>query len=477
MLGVLPGGPREPLHALEPHREIRLGRGLLQTARRIRKRARRIAERPLGDGRRLHEDPELALGRFGVLRLDVEDAEQLVLIALRFVERAENPGGFSTRARVLEKQLERGATRRVRRIDRERLAVGVEGGRKLGQLGLPHRAEAREEREAIDGRLGEAELRLERLRQILPAIRDLVERLQRAKRRALRAKVIHDRAVREDRLGHIRELVGEDRRRARHEHLARVTIVGLSLAHAQDVDEHAPVLRPFVQAIECGERALVGRILVEASAPGAHGVFRAIEHGVVELTEPPVDLAPRGDVVFELHFDLEDARELHAVAGGGVNALERAARGQRDRRVVGGNLEDLRVHALGARRVVELVFVDARDVAEDLGARKRRARGGGRLGEHLGRAFVGPESARDFEHARARTRVVGIDGHEARKRLESASVIAKALVAKLGHAPEEHAPFARRLHELEMDLEHAHQIRDLVTLGVHRLEHNRRTRA
>ena len=87
------------------------------------------------------------------------------------------------------------------------------------------------------------------------------------------------------------------------------------------------------------------------------------------------------------------------------------------------------------------------------------------------------EAARDLEHPLARPRVVGVERQEPREGLERPGVVAQALVAQLGDAPEQLAPLVRAGRELEVDLEHAHELRDLVALGVHGLEDDRRARA
>lgn len=70
----------------------------------------------------------------------------------------------------------------------------------------------------------------------------------------------------------------------------------------------------------------------------------------------------------------------------------------------------------------------------------------------------------------------GIERQEARERVERTGVVAQTLVAELGDPPEEIPSLVDGLCELEIDLEHAHEVGHLVALRVHRLEHNRRAR-
>src|SRR4029077_9064625 len=105
-----------------------------------------------------------------------------------------------------------------------------------------------------------------------------------------------------------------------------------------------------------------GRILVEPRAPRVDRPLRVLEHRLAELPEPPKELAPRLGVVLELHLDAQDARELRALACARVDPLERAGAGERDGRVFRRELEHLPVNPLGARAVVELIFVDLRNL-------------------------------------------------------------------------------------------------------------------
>ena len=182
-------------------------------------------------------------------------------------------------------------------------------------------------------------------------------------------------------------------------------------------------------------------------------------------------------VFLQLHLDAQDVAELPVVARRGEDALQRAARREGDGGVVRRQLQDLPVHGLGPRHVVELALVEARDVGQDLGARQGRDRRCGRRGEDPRRPLVGVEAPRDLQQALARPRVVGIQGEQAREGVEGPRVIAQALVAKLGHPAKESPPFVHAGRELQVDLQDAHQIRHLVARCVHCLEDHRRARA
>ena len=169
--------------------------------------------------------------------LDVEHAKQLRLLAVRLVQWAEDLGGVGRDARIVEQRLERLTARRVGGIERQRLAARFDRTRDVRQLLAPHGLETTEEREAIDERVGEAELGFERLGDVRPALGQLVEHRQRRQRRAVGAKVVDDGAISEDRLVDVDELFGERGRSSHHERLARVTVGRMPLSDAEDLDE------------------------------------------------------------------------------------------------------------------------------------------------------------------------------------------------------------------------------------------------
>jgi len=90
---------------------------------------------------------------------------------------------------------------------------------------------------------------------------------------------------------------------------------------------------------------------------------------------------------------------------------------------------------------------------------------------------VRAEPARDLEHPLARARVVGVQWQEARERLDGPRVVAQPLVAQIRDAAEQVATLVGLLRELQVDLEYAHELGDLVTARVHRLEDDGRARA
>ena len=140
-------------------------------------------------------------------------------------------------------------------------------------------------------------------------------------------------------------------------------------------------------------------------------------------------------------------------------------------------MHDLAIHGVRSRDVVEVALVQSRDVHQYLGAghRGRRGRRGGR--KHAGGPLVCVQPTRDLEHAVTSARVLRVEGEQPREGIERPRVVAKSLVAKLGHAPQQVAPLVGRRSELEVDLEHAHELRHLVALGVHGLEDDGRSGA
>ncbi len=212
---------------------------------------------------------------------------------------------------------------------------------------------------------------LERVGEVLPAIGHLVERRERSERRPVGAEVVDHRAVREDGLVDVAQLVGQRRRDAYEERAPSTPVVRHPLSRTEHVDELAPALRALVETVERRERLRVDGIVLEPRAPSLDRAARVVEHGLAQLAETPPQLAPRGRVVFELDLDAQDLGEASAVSAG-VDALERTARRKRDGCVVRCELQDLAVDLLGAGDVVELVLVEASHVHQDLGARQRR---------------------------------------------------------------------------------------------------------
>ncbi len=475
-LDVLARGGGEPLGALDPRRQLGIGHRLAEAAGRVRERANGVAERTLGHLRGARDCRELRGHGVGVLRLDLEDAEELLVLAVGLVQRVEDLRGLEARARVVEQGLERRTAALVRRLDRERLPVRLDGGSDVAELLLPHLAEAREDAQLVVRGLRQAEVGLERLRQVQPAVGELVQRRERGERRPVGAVVVDDGAVREDRGGDVGEALGERPRDAHEERAPAFAVVGLALAGPQDLHELRPALGALVQPVEGRERVRVARVVLEPRAPRLDGAARVVEHGLAQLAQAAEELAARLGAVLEADLDAEDLSELLAVAAR-VDALERPARGQRDRRVVRRELEHLPVHGLGARRVVEVVLAEAREVHQDVGARHGRGPGGGGGGEHARGALVRREAPGDLQGALAGARVVGVERQEPRERLERAGVVAQALVAQVGHAAEQIAPLVGAGRELEVDLEDAHELGHLVSGGVDGLEDDRRARA
>ena len=474
-VGVGAGSLGESLGMRDPRRDGGVSGGLAQRLGRVPEGLRGLRERALGDlyGARIEAEPRLEIRL--ALDLDVEDAYQLGVMSGGLVERPQDLRCLAACVdlRVLIEELfERRARGDIRRIERERLAIGVDGGVDFDQPLAPHVAELGEERDPIGlgaRRLQEPELGLERLREVGPLLGLLVELHERAEHRAVGAEVVEHRAIREDRLWHVRETVAEGLRGADHQRLARFAAVGLPLADAEHVDERAVIAATLVEPVESGERLLVGGIVLEPGFPGRDRRGVVLQVVLEERAEARVQLAPHGDRLFELHLDQEHIREVAVLAARHVDSFERPNCRQRDGRVVRREIHDLPVDGLGAIGLLA-PLVDLRDLGEELGARLGRLGVLGGDEHHLGGVVETIEPLRDLQIARASLDVARRERQQARVGLEGALVVGEALVAQLGDAPKQIAALDVVGHELEADLEDANEVAHLLALGVDALQ-------
>ena len=399
------------------------------------------------------------------------------MLRLRLVQRTQDRRGFPPRSAVREQILERGARRRVRWLEDERLSIGLERSVEIAQTCPADVADARKKRETVVGRVDQLKLGLERLGELGPAIRRLVQGAQRGQALALGPEVVDDRPVGQDGLRDVGQLLSERLRNATEQRLPGLGPLAQVLSGSQHVHELPVSLRPFVEVVERDQRRLVGRVVVQPRLPGDDGGLRIVQDGTVELAQSAVEHTTRLHVGLEFDLRLEDGSELDALAGGGIEPLERSRCRQGDRRIGGVDLEDLAVHGLGARSVCKEVLVDVGDLREDLGFRLRCASSRRSLCEDRRNLFVRVGPTGDVQHPLAGVHVVGIERDEAGVRREGAGVVLQALVAELGDAPEELPERLRILRRLQPHFQHANEVTHLVLRLVHLLEDHGRSLA
>jgi hypothetical protein len=467
----------EALDRLDPARDLGLARRELEAADGVAVRARRVAERALGRAQRRLQGGE-ALAR--ILRrrdLDLQHAEQVLGVAVGLVEGAQRLGRVAPRVGEIEHRLERLAAALARRIEEQGLAVRIERAAQVVLVEASHVAEARVEAEAIAHVVGEGEVDLERLLEIVPALGLLVERLERGQRRPLRPELVEHDLPRADGLGHVAE-------RSRQglgglgQGAAAIGRIGLFLlASAQDAHQLAVRRRALVQALERGERGEIGGVVVEALLPGDDGVRRIVEHRLVEAADALVERAALLHVGFEAHLEVQHLGEGLVLALGGADLRERLGRRDHQRGVLRIDREHAAVDLLGAELVLEEVLADARDQHEDLALGGGRGRGVGRGGEHGRDLLVIGEATPDLHEALARVGVLRLERDELGQGRERARVVAQALVAQDAHPAQQIAALGLIRSALATDLQHAHELPDLVLGLVDMLEHLGRAEA
>src|SRR5207253_2091978 len=84
----------------------------------------------------------------------------------------------------------------------------------------------------------------------------------------VRAEVVEDRAIREDRLLHVAELF-ERLGRTDHHRFARLGALRVLLARAENLDERTVIAGTLIEAIERRERFGIARIVLEPRLPRA----------------------------------------------------------------------------------------------------------------------------------------------------------------------------------------------------------------
>ncbi len=173
----------------------------------------------------------------------------------------------------------------------------------------------------------------------------------------------------------------------------------------------------------------------------------------------------------------EHLGDVRAPARGAVNSLERPRGRERQLRVLRVELEDAAVNHLCACRILDRVFVEGRDGAEDVGARLGSVRRIGRLEQNGCRALLRARPMRDFEQTLSRLVVARRERNEAREGVERAGIVAQTLVAKVRDPPEKLTTLPDVGYALETDLEHAHELAHVVARDVDALEDHRRARA
>ena len=320
-------------------------------------------ERPLGHLHRLREHRQLGVRHVGILRLDLEDPEQVQMFAVLFEQRTQEPRGFAPHRRLVEQALKRSAARGVGAVDRERARVRLEARGEIGDLRLPDVAEPSEELEPLAVGVREPQVRLESLREVDPPLGGRVEPLERAEGRLFSAEVVDHRAVGQDRLRHVGELAGEDLRGARHQGAPGVIVCRGALTCAQDLDERAPLGRALVETIQRLERALVRRLLGEALLPRRDRGRQVRQDALGELAKTSEELAPDLAPLLQLHLDRQHLRDVRAPPRRAVDPLEGARGRKGQRRVLRVDLEHTPVDALRPQRIADRVLEEGGDGA------------------------------------------------------------------------------------------------------------------
>jgi hypothetical protein len=177
-LRVLVRDRREPLDPGNPRRQLRLGDGFAQSASRVGKCPRGRSERTIGDVDAPRDGGQPLGGRIGVLRLDLEDAKEAVMQAVRFVKRSKDRGDFLLSGGLVEQRLERAPRAGIGRIDDESAAVRVDRRGDVVELRLPDVSQPREKSKLVRRRIGERHVALERFGELPPAARALVQRCE-----------------------------------------------------------------------------------------------------------------------------------------------------------------------------------------------------------------------------------------------------------------------------------------------------------
>ena len=300
-------------------------------------RARRVAELELAYGGELgvHGETLVVLAEIGE---DIEDPRELLPLDFALVDRREDLSrgeslGSDLRTRPTdEHRLERDERRLVRRIDRERLAIGLDGARKIRKAARRDFADPMAQGDRLVDVQRVRGLPLEYADQIVPALGGAVEPLERLHRLAVVGIDVEHAAVGLDRLVAIADLVIVDLT----EHVEHA----LALARlARDLglpDVDVAKLRPPLEANEQPlERIESGDILgidLEHTAVDLDGARRVFEHVLQHLGRLEAGLLLRGDI--PERFDLAGQRrhERPHLVRRNVDTLERVERGQAARR-------------------------------------------------------------------------------------------------------------------------------------------------
>ena len=459
--------------------------GLLEGPLRVRVRARWVPERPLGGRERLLQALDALGGAVGDLGLDVEHLEELLCVPVGLVQGVQHLGGVATRVGELEHLLERGARRRVGRLDRERLTVRLEGAVEVRQVLAPHVAEPAIERDLVCRLVGEREVGVDDLSEVLVALGLLVQARERGVSSAIGAEGLEHGSPGLGRFGDVADRTRQHLSGLDHRSLALVGVGGDLLALLEHADQLAVRPLGLVQTLQGAERLLVAAVVCEAQAPRVDRLRSIFEHRFVEIAETLEQRLARVDRLLQLDLDLERLCEGRVAPGVGLKARQRASRWSDDRHLVGIDGEDPAIDLLGPGRVPEGGLEQVGDEHEDLGADAWRLGvvGGGR--EHGLHALVLVDALADLDEALADPVVVGDQRDQLGERLEGPGVVVEALVLQLADAAEQGLPLfglaflgggrvlralSRRAQGVEADLEHADEAPDLIPRFVDVLE-------
>ena len=323
----------------------------------------------------------------------------MLAVTVGLVDRMENLGRLTASRDVLglEQLFESRPTRRVPGVDGESLAVRRQGAARFPKAFATEIPELGEQREPLFADIDDVEVRFIGVPQILKPRRTGIERLEGHEGLRARTELFHDGAPRIDGLRFGVELAGKRLRRPPHEIATFAWNLRAISARFEDLDEFLPLPGPLVQAVESGERGRIGRILVEARFPGSDGAVEVVEYGFAQRPEPTFDFLADLGAFFQPDLRAERVAQLLVRSGRDIESFERAGRRQRQRGVVGIEVEDLSVGLLGFGGISELILVDPRDLGQDLALHSGRVGAGAGALEHLGDTRLRAEPPTTFE--------------------------------------------------------------------------------
>ena len=354
-------------------RERGIGQRRTNGASREIERGRRLAESDVRDLYGATERVEL-LGRVVGLGCDTERTDELAVHRARLVVRHEHVGREDAplavvarehvfecfdRALVSGREREDFAVRLDRAFDGVHLRAEQLGGTEA-ELGAPRCVRFLFVLHLVD------------VEEVVPRRRLRVEPRERLERRGLAAEARGDVGVRRDRVRDVVEPLLVDRADAH----AVVTLLALvardTLARLKGLDELVPCAGALVESFERSERAPVLRIEREALHVRFDRARNVRQLHLEQIGDADEQRLLRLDLVLEADLQAQIARERSVVAGREVDTFERTRRGDDDLGVVGVDLDETFVCALGRREVTLGFIPEDGELEEQLGHEVRR---------------------------------------------------------------------------------------------------------